>query len=341
MPRFPFVAVCRHFFKILHFFILILNISKGRSNNADVVAQNHLKIVQAGDSVDFTCIFQRDMRPSIVWVKQKVGEKPLPIVKSFQGLPAKFENDFDKHNRFFAEQNDSSFNLRITNTEESDTATYYCVQYSYDFKFDKVTYLIVKGKQLNMQSDHQTPATDPVHPEDSAVALQCTVLTQSCAGEHNVYWFRRESGESPPGIIFTQDRRNAQCERRSDVNSTAHKCIYSLPKRNLSLSDAGIYLCAVAACGEILFGDARKPILTGFETPWSIIALVLGTLNCLSAIVIIFLCTQLYKQRQKDGTQNIQTGHLMDEDRDALNYAALSFQQRSCAPRRTREKHTR
>ncbi|XP_059377751.1 uncharacterized protein LOC132113777 [Carassius carassius] len=341
MPRFPFGPVCSRFFKMLHFFILILNISKGRSNNADVVAQNHLKIVQAGDSVNFACIFQRDTRPTMVWVKQKVGEKPLLIVKSYQGLPAKFENDFDKHNRFFAAKNDSSFNLRITNTEESDTAAYYCVKYLYDFKFEKVTDLIVKGKQLNMQSDHQTPATDPVHPEDSAVALQCTVLTQSCAGEHNVYWFRRESGESPPGIIFTLERRNAQCERRSDVNSTAHKCIYSLPKRNLSLSDAGIYYCAVAACGEILFGDARKPILPGFQTPWSIISLVLGTLNCLSAIVIIFLCTQLYKQRRKDGTQNIQIGHLMDEDRDALNYAALSFQQRSCAPRRTREKHTR
>ncbi len=114
-----------------------------------------------------------------------------------------------------------------------------------------------------MQSDHERAVTDPVHPEDSAVALQCTVLTQSCAGEHNVYWFRRESGESPPGIIFTQERRNAQCERRSDVNSTADKCIYNLPKRNLSLSDAGIYYCAVAACGEILFGDATKPILPG------------------------------------------------------------------------------
>uniref|UniRef100_A0A8C2EXL3 Ig-like domain-containing protein n=1 Tax=Cyprinus carpio TaxID=7962 RepID=A0A8C2EXL3_CYPCA len=341
MPRFSFGPVCSHFFKMHLFFILILNISKCRSNKAGIVAQNHLKIVQAGDSVNFTCIFQRDTRPSMVWVKQKVGEKPLPIVKSYQGLPGEFKKDFDKLNRFFVAKDGSSFNLSITNTEESDTATYYCVKYLYDFKFEEVSYLIVKGKQLNMQSDHQRAVIDKVHPEDSAVALQCTVLTQSCAGEHNVYWFRRESGESPPGIIFTQERRNAQCERSSDVNSTAHKCIYSLPKRNLSLSDAGIYYCAVAACGEILFGDARKPDMPVFQTPWSIIALVLGTLICLSVIVIIFLCTQLYKQRRKDGTQNIQIGHLMDEDRDALNYAALSFQQRSCAPRRPREKHTR
>ncbi len=106
------------------------------------MAQNHLKIVQAGDSVQFTCVFQRDTRPSMVWVQQKVGENPLPIVKSYQGLPGTFENDFDKHNRFFAAKDDSSFNLSITNTDESDTATYYCVKYSYDFKFDEVTYCI-------------------------------------------------------------------------------------------------------------------------------------------------------------------------------------------------------
>uniref|UniRef100_A0A672QWR0 Uncharacterized LOC107603129 n=1 Tax=Sinocyclocheilus grahami TaxID=75366 RepID=A0A672QWR0_SINGR len=265
-----------------HFFILLIYLSKCTSDNADIESQNHLKIVQAGDSVNFTCTFPKESRTTVAWVKQRAGEKPFLITSSYQALPAVFENDFNKHNRFFVEKDDSRFNLSITNAKESDTATYYCVKYIYQFIFGEGTDLIVK---------------------DSAVALQCTVLTQSCAGEHNVYWFRRESGESPPGIIFTQERRNAQCERSSDVNSTAHKCIYSLPKRNLSHSDAGIYYCAVAACGQILFGDARKPDMPGahlscFQTPW-IIALVLGTLNCLSVIVIIFLGTQLYKQRKK------------------------------------------
>ncbi|KAF4111469.1 uncharacterized protein LOC131543587 [Onychostoma macrolepis] len=326
---------------INHFFILLLYLSKCSSENLDVGSQNHLKIVQAGDSVTFTCICPKETRTTIVWVKQKAGEKPLSIASSYQALDIVFENGFDKHNRYFVAKDDSSFNLSITNAKESDTATYYCVRFIYQFIFEEATDLIVKGRELNMLSDHERAVTDPVHPEDSAVALQCTVLTQSCAGEHNVYWFRRESGESPPGIIFTQERRNAQCERSSDVNSTAHKCIYNLPKRNLSLSDAGIYYCAVAACGEILFGDARKPDMPGFQESWSIIALILGTLNCLSVIVIIFLGIQLYMQRRKDGTQNIQIGHLMDEDRDALNYAALSFQQKSSIPRRPREKHTR
>ncbi|XP_073692492.1 uncharacterized protein [Garra rufa] len=339
MPIFSFQPTCIQFFRML-FFILMLNISKCSSDNADVVAQNHLKIVQAGDTVNFTCNFDRDSGPSAVWVRQRVGEKPLAIVSIYQALNFRFENDFDKHDRFFATKDTGGFNLSITNTAESDTATYYCVKLFFTFTFGDRTDLIVKDAQLNIQTDHERTLRDPEDPEDSEVALQCTVLTQSCAGEHNVYWFRGESGESPPGIIFTQERRNAQCERSSDVNSTAHKCIYNLPKRNLSEPDGGIYYCAVAACGEILFGDARKPDTPGFQTPWDIIALVSGTLNCLSVFVIIFLGTQLYTQRRKDGTQNIQTGHLMDEDRDALNYAALSFQQRSSPPRRPREKHT-
>ncbi|XP_051755454.1 uncharacterized protein LOC127515618 [Ctenopharyngodon idella] len=233
------------------------------SSNTDVTVQNHLRIIHPGDSVNFTCILSGEIRSSMVWVRQRVGEKPLLIASIYQALDVKFENEFDKYKRFFVTKDNGSFNLSITNAEESDTATYYCVTYAYKFIFGKGTDLIVKGGELSIDSDHQRPAPDPEHPEESAVALQCAVVTQSCAGEHNVYWFRDESGESPPGIIYTQERRNGQCERSSDGNSTTHKCIYNLPKNSLSHSDAGIYYCAVAACGEILFGDKLKVNLPG------------------------------------------------------------------------------
>ncbi|XP_043100002.1 novel immune-type receptor 2b isoform X2 [Puntigrus tetrazona] len=247
---------------IINFFILLLYLSKCRAGNTDVVAQNHLKIVQAGDTVNLTCISPKESRNSIVWVKQILGQKPISIVSSYQALPVEFDKGFDKHNRFFSAKDDTFFNLTITNTKESDTATYYCITFLYNFKFGHVTDLIVKGRGLNTPSEHERAVTDPDDPEDS-VSLQCTVLTESCAGEHNVYWFRRKSGQSPPGVIFTQEHRNAGCERTSDINSAEHKCIYSLPKTNLGLSDAGIYYCAVAACGQIVFGDARKPDIPG------------------------------------------------------------------------------
>ncbi len=110
------------------------------------MSQNHLKIVQAGDSVTFTCILPKESRATVVWVKQKAGEKPLQIASSYQALAVVFENGFDKHNRFFVAKDDSSFNLSITNTKESDTATYYCVKYIYQLIFEEATDLIVKGK---------------------------------------------------------------------------------------------------------------------------------------------------------------------------------------------------
>ncbi|XP_067308081.1 uncharacterized protein [Pseudorasbora parva] len=307
-------------------FILLLYLSKCSSANSDAVVQNHLKIVQAGASVSFTCVFQRESRTSVVWIKQRVGENPLSIVSTYQAVDVKFQNGFDKNKRFTVAKDEKSFNLSITNVEESDTATYYCLVYVYSFHLGQSTDLIVKDGQLSMDSE-----PDPEHPEESAAGRQCAVVTQSCAGEHNVYWFRHESGESPPGIIYTQQRRNGQCERSSDDgNSTTHKCLYNLPKRN---SDAGIYYCAVAACGEILFGDGRQ--VHSQDTSWRTIALILAALNGLSVIVIIILGSQLYKYRRKDGTQNIPIGHSMDENRDGLNYAALSFQQKTS--RRPRE----
>ncbi|KAG1959411.1 putative immune-type receptor 1d [Pimephales promelas] len=296
--RFPSQPVCSQFFKMLHFFILMFNIPQCNSDNTGVVAQNHLKIVQAGDSVNFTCFLPNNFRSSMVWVRQRVGEKPLPIVSSYNAFPAVFENGFDNNTRFFVTNDKRSFNLSITNTEESDTGTYYCVKYILRFYFGEGTDLIVKNGQLSVDSEHQRAETDPDHPEESAAALQCAVVTQSCAGEHNVYWFRHQSGESPPGIIYTQDRRNAQCERRSDGNSTTHKCVYNLPKKNLSHSDTGIYYCAVAACGQILFGEGTKVDSPGkcFQTHWTTAALIM---NILSVIMIIIMAAWLYKHQQK------------------------------------------
>lgn len=121
----------------------------GSSDNADIVAQNHLKIVQAGDRVNFACMLPKVSKNSVVWVKQRVGETPLSIASSYKALPDKFENGFDQHKRFFIVKDDNSFNLSITNTEASDTATYYCITHFFKFTFGDRTDLIVKGKMNN------------------------------------------------------------------------------------------------------------------------------------------------------------------------------------------------
>ncbi|CAB1345277.1 unnamed protein product [Coregonus sp. 'balchen'] len=60
------------------------------------------------------------------------------------------------------------------------------------------------------------------------------------------------------GIIYTHGDRSDQCEKSPEAGSPTQSCVYNLPKRNLSLSDTGTYYCAVASCGEILFGNGTK-----------------------------------------------------------------------------------
>uniref|UniRef100_A0A8C7RHM3 Ig-like domain-containing protein n=1 Tax=Oncorhynchus mykiss TaxID=8022 RepID=A0A8C7RHM3_ONCMY len=104
---------------------------------------------------------------------------------------------------------------------------------------------------------YQQPVSDPVYPGDS-MTLQCTVLSETCTGEHSVYWFRAGSGESHPGVIYTPGNRSDECKKSPETPSPTQSCVYSLSENNLSPSHAGTYYCAVATCGEILFGKGTK-----------------------------------------------------------------------------------
>jgi len=92
------------------------------------------------------------------------------------------------------------------------------------------------------------------------VTVQCSVLfnfeKKSCPAEHSVYWFRAGSDKSPPSLIYAHENSGDGCESCLEVNST-QKCVYSFSK-NITSSDAGTYYCAVAACGEIIFGNGNK-----------------------------------------------------------------------------------
>ena len=106
--------------------------------------------------------------------------------------------------------------------------------------------------------------SDPVSSGDS-VTLQCSVLSDSeskrCSEEHKVYWFRAGSNESHRSLIYAHGNSADECEKSPDGRSP-QKCVYSFSK-NISSSDAGTYYCAVATCGEILFGNGTKLDIEG------------------------------------------------------------------------------
>uniref|UniRef100_A0A3B4E446 Ig-like domain-containing protein n=1 Tax=Pygocentrus nattereri TaxID=42514 RepID=A0A3B4E446_PYGNA len=125
-----------------------------------------------------------------------------------------------------------------------------------------LTFFFYLGSSSSLSAVLQPPVSDPVE-LGGDTTLQCSILTDVSAGDHSVYWIRHGSGESHPGIIYTHGNRSDECKKSSETDSPTQSCVYKLPKRNLSLSDAGTYYCAVLMCGQILFGNGTKLDLVG------------------------------------------------------------------------------
>ncbi|KAJ8014692.1 hypothetical protein DPEC_G00018290 [Dallia pectoralis] len=200
--------------------------------------------------------------------------------------------------------------------------------------FRNATFLTVNGvhqKQSNYQTVVQQPVSDPVHPGDS-VTLQCSVLSETCTDEHSVYWFRSGSGESYPGVIYTLGNHCDECEKSPKTPSSTQSCVYSLSKNNLSPSDAGTYYCAVATCGEILFG---KGTILEIERSLDPLVVVLGgTLIVCVILILILICTRNTKpdcehckviSSEHVGHDNLSSQFHQDQNADSLNYVAITF----------------
>uniref|UniRef100_A0A8C9WPI7 Ig-like domain-containing protein n=1 Tax=Scleropages formosus TaxID=113540 RepID=A0A8C9WPI7_SCLFO len=207
--------------------------------------------VHLGDNVTLECSFPEEETNYIhymYWFKFIIGQTPQLIAASHKYTEEATLSENFNSGRFKVKLGTGINHLIISRTESSDSAMYYCATRSdYTIQFGPGTFRTVV----------QQVVSDPVHPGDS-VTLQCTVDSDTCAGEHSVYWFRHGSGESLPGLIYTHGNRSDECEKSPEAGSPTHSCVYSLPKRNLSRSDAGIYYCAVVTCGDILFGDGTQ-----------------------------------------------------------------------------------
>lgn len=119
----------------------------------------------------------------------------------------------------------------------------------------------------------QLTGSNPIHPGDT-VTFQCSVshsVNKTCPGGLRVLWFRDRSHESHP-VIYADVNTHDECEKRSD---TQKRCIYHFSK-NVSSSDGGTYYCAVARCGEILFGNGMT--------------LELGMILCSVLVFILQIC---------------------------------------------------
>uniref|UniRef100_A0A8C5CLB4 Ig-like domain-containing protein n=2 Tax=Gadus morhua TaxID=8049 RepID=A0A8C5CLB4_GADMO len=297
-----------------------------------------VKSAGLGDNVTLHCEAKDKNVYYLYWYKQSPGYFPQMVAsKSYGSITMKPHFDL----RFTMEEGASDFNLIIQNVTKGDEANYFCRQYSLD-SWDNCTFLSVKDHN-DQRFFSQTVVQQPVSASaqlGDPVALQCSITSQrtdhsnQCQGEPSVYWFRSGSGPSHPAAIYMNGNRRGECQNSFGPPSAPQSCVYTLPKNNVNSSDAGTYYCALAACGEIMFGNGTTLDIT--EPDRHLVNMMLGILLacCLAVIIILFL-TRIKKHifEHRKGTLSA-SYHVPrdsviqgeeDGEKDGLNYAALEF----------------
>ncbi|XP_051275424.1 signal-regulatory protein beta-2-like isoform X1 [Dicentrarchus labrax] len=296
------------------------------------------KTVCLGENVTLTCSRQTGSPGYLFWIRLVVGKLPEVLGRTYT-----FDNgNVNKTPRITTKQEPGTFILHITKTELSDTAYYYCQQVvELQTTFLNTTFLRVTGPELDITAAIQVPPSDSVRPEDP-VTLQCSVLSDSkkktCPGDHSVYWFRAGSGESHPSLIYTHGNSGDECEKSPEAHSP-QKCVYNFSK-NVSSSDAGTYYCAVASCGEILFGNGAKLDIkapTFGESQWTNTILFLLCAALAISLIVIALLMYSVKENRKCNCCNAAdalqmnaattTGHQQSlrTDEDCVIYSVPNF----------------
>ncbi|XP_053198965.1 uncharacterized protein LOC128383363 [Scomber japonicus] len=283
-----------------------------------------------GDSVTLKCSDKGHVSARLYWYKQTLGQKPR-LISTFYEFDKNytFYDEFQNNPRFTLDTGNSKNHVTITDLHISDSATYSCVSsYLNIVHFLEVTTLNVKTSGLNIQALVHQSASESIQPGGS-VTLNCTVHTGTCDdGEHSVYWFKNFE-ESHPGLIYTHGDRKNQCER--NTNTQTHTCVYNLPMKSLNLSHTGTYYCAVASCGQILFGNGTK-LDVGDEVDSLVLVYILSGALVFTNLSVL-LAFSMYKMNKSNSGQITEsqvrssapyTNAKGYKDADKLYYAAVS-----------------
>ncbi|XP_029973242.1 uncharacterized protein LOC115407045 [Salarias fasciatus] len=277
-----------------------------------------IKSVDVEQNVTFTCPFEFGYRKNAYWIRIISGHQP-----EFLGGTTGFESDgVIQVPRFTTKHEPGTFILNINHTEMTDTGLYYCIHTNWgNMTFLRGFFLKVQGPQSSISDVIQPPPSAAVHPGES-VSLQCSVLSDSekktCSEDYRVHWFRAGSHQSHPSFIYTHGD-NAEC------GNSSQKCFYSFSKK-VSVSDAGTYYCAVAACGEVMIGNGTKLEIKD----WNHAEIALSVALAASVTVSVCLIWIIKKKKFNSGNADGEP-HSSDQQRDeaSLIYSAPTFSRRT------------
>ncbi|XP_028331068.1 uncharacterized protein LOC114480841 [Gouania willdenowi] len=296
---------CAHFVLSL---ICLLSIVQEtcQSSSSSLYQERCLISVHVGDSVTLQCLYQKDDDDAslIYWYKQPLGKQPM-IISTYHKYKKEetFHDEFMTNTRLTLNMRDNTLYLKISDVKPSDSATYYCLKYSYQFKmqFSKGTSVVVKDRNSSFNAVVQQSDSETIHPGDS-MTLKCTASTESCDGEHSVYWFKN-SEDHHPSLIYTQSDNSDQCERKTNKK---HTCVYNLSLNNLNQSNAGTYYCAVTVCGRIVFGNGTRLELKDYLYSSELIYILGGALMPTTTLLIclfLMMCEKKISQSKETTTK--------------------------------------
>ncbi|XP_041654065.1 uncharacterized protein LOC121516728 [Cheilinus undulatus] len=266
--------------------LLMLGLSRSTVNK-----KIEIKTVRVGDDVKLTCP-RESSTPSPVqlfWFRQVSGDLP-----EFLGGAYSFDSDIvNKTPHTTLKQEPGTFVLIINQTQLSDTGLYFCVKGDVLYMtLLKGVFLRTEGPESDITTIIEDLSPDPDHPD--LMTLQCSVLsdseTKTCPGNHNVFWFRSGSDEAHPSVIYTHGNRRDECEESPETQSP-QKCVYSFSK-TVSSSDAETYYCAVATCGQMLFGHGTEITTKGDKTALFMVSSALALSLILNAVLIYSIKTK-------------------------------------------------
>ncbi|XP_051285199.1 Ig heavy chain Mem5-like isoform X3 [Dicentrarchus labrax] len=289
---------------------------------------------EVGQTVTLKCYCQDNSVTFLSWYQQSLGGKPLIVSTRMQhNSEATISPAYKGRFQVLAGKGKGINHLVIKELLPSDSATYYCGILEFNaIEFGQGAFLHVKTSLSNIHAVVHQPALETLQWGDS-VNLSCTVYAEKCAGEQNLYWFRH--GVAQPAIMY---HNAGQCMKDSHMEN----CTLNLAIKSVSSSDAGMYYCALASCGEIVFGQGTKVKIAGSTKGPSVLVYCLSVALAVSIILLFVLALVMYKLKKKicsvcKGTVSHLTcsaasDTTQSQDADALHYAALSLN-------RTRERH--
>ncbi|XP_073693434.1 uncharacterized protein [Garra rufa] len=294
----------------------------------DIEQPKRLLASKLGDNVTIECFLPQKDYNNIVWYKQEMGMNLQAISKSYIYLAKVDFSDGYNDGRFNVTISKGIYHLHISLTKKEDIATYFCGVITLgELTFGPGTFLMLRGEHTTA-TVFQEPISDKVHIGDN-ITLTCRVQTsdEKCKEGHHAYWFRETRDKSSSGIIYT----DGDIKKHEDIckdDFTTKTCIYTLTKRNLSLSDSGTYYCAALVCGKILFGNGTSLKFSSIpdsELTTSPLFLILVSSNIISMIIMILLvAVQLNRSCGQETSEGTQLG-----DANALTYTSVSFSGKS------------